>query len=155
MKIDFSTVLTSVISAIVTAVSVIGASTLGYFNRDRELDIRMVDVALTILSAKDEGTKSLHAKRYALQLLSNYGGVEISDGDQIAWAADGNVFVGNWPSIKGATFGKEFFSPGALTAGVLMKEPARMSPEFEESLQRLLNDELNKRFSGKGVINPE
>ena len=74
----------------------LAGSTFSYWNKNRELDIRMVDVALTILSAKDDSTKSTHARRYALDLLDKYGGVPISY--KAEWIQDKNgVPIGNWP----------------------------------------------------------
>jgi hypothetical protein len=59
----------------------------------------MVDVALTILSAKDESTKSDYARRYALDLLDRYGGVTI--GYKAEWIQDKNgVPVGDWVSAQ-------------------------------------------------------
>ena len=49
-------------------VTVIG-SYFVFANTNRELDIRMVNVALTILSAKDKGADTLQARFYALRAL--------------------------------------------------------------------------------------
>lgn len=77
----------------------LAGSTFTYWNKNRELDIRMVDVALTILSAKDESTKSTYARHYALDLLDKYGGVPI--GYKAEWILDKNgVPIGDWPSSR-------------------------------------------------------
>ncbi|MFN0191856.1 MAG: hypothetical protein ACKVP5_07740 [Aestuariivirga sp.] len=86
------------LSAVLAAGGGFLGATTSYWNKDRELDIRMVDVALTILSGKDEGTKTKQAKAYALDLLEKYGGVEIVDEAELAWANGGELPVGKWPA---------------------------------------------------------
>ncbi len=97
MKIDFTNVAVAFIAGALAAVGTVATGAFGYWNKNRELDIRMVDVALTILSAKDEATNSRYAKKYALDLLEHYGGQEI--GDKSAWASESKSLpVGQWPS---------------------------------------------------------
>lgn len=90
------TVIVGVISAFIGAASSIATSSLTYFNSSRELDIRMVNVALTILSAKEKGTDTEQARRYALRALEHYGGVDIPDSEFEQWAKTGTVPAGSW-----------------------------------------------------------
>ena len=92
------TVIVGVISAFIGAAASIATSSLTYFNSSRELDIRMVNVALTILSAKEKGTDTEQARRYALRALERYGGVDIPDSEFEQWAKTGTVPTGefNW-----------------------------------------------------------
>ena len=87
----------------------LAGNTFTYWNKNRELDIRMVDVALTILSAKDDGTKNEYARRYAVDLLDSYGGVKITYKDD--WVKDKNgVPIGNWAIVASKPEGvKEFW----------------------------------------------
>lgn len=87
---------------------------LGYWNKDRELDIRMVDVALTILSAKDDGTKTRQARLYALNLLDTYGRVDISEKDKAEWADSGQVPIGDWKAtaLSNRAFSSAYIVPG-------------------------------------------
>jgi hypothetical protein len=78
-------------------VATLGGAYLVFKNTDRELDIRMVNVALTILSAKDKGTDTIQARRYALRALRRYGGVEIPDAEFDEWAKSGTVPTGTFP----------------------------------------------------------
>jgi hypothetical protein len=70
----FNDAMKTVVAGVVGGAITLIGSTYSYWNKDRELDIRMVDVALTILSAKDTNTKSLHAKRYAFDPGKKVGG---------------------------------------------------------------------------------
>ena len=83
--------------AVVSGSAAFWASTTQYWNRNRELDIRMVDVALTILSGNNDATKSQYARTYALDLLDHYGGVRIPPEQRVAWAASGDLPNGKFP----------------------------------------------------------
>jgi len=95
VKTWLSNLLSGVLGAALGTLATLVASTFDYWNKSRELDIRMVDVAVTILSAKDEGTKSRNARVYALELLEKYGGVEIPNKKE--WAAEGELPIGDFP----------------------------------------------------------
>ena len=86
-----------VLVGVVSASAALWGSTTQYWNRNRELDIRMVDVALTILSGSNDATKSQYARTYALDLLDHYGGVRIPPEQQAAWAASGDLPNGKFP----------------------------------------------------------
>ena len=94
--------------AAITAIMAAAVSWWGAYytavNTSRELDIRMVDVALSILSAKDEATKSKYAKVYAFDILEKYSGVEIKDREK--WEIEGiPLDFGPWPGGGRATLG--------------------------------------------------
>ena len=111
----------AIVSAAIGVGGTIWAASLDFKVKDRELDIRMVDVALTILSAKDVGTKSPYAKRYALRLLSKYGGEPIPDDEQKNWSSDsGELPVGIWPAYK---------TPGTLDLQKVLQDSGYITPD--------------------------
>lgn len=87
-------ILSAAIGAALGATATIATGAFGYFNRDRELDIRLVDVGLAILkaeqidSAEDRQT-SEPARRFALRLLQKYSDVDIPIIEFDAWAGGG------------------------------------------------------------------
>lgn len=68
----------------------ITAST-GFASKNRELDIAMVNVSLSILRGDNDGTKSTRARSFALRTLAKYSGVDISAVDFESWLNDGTV----------------------------------------------------------------
>jgi hypothetical protein len=146
------TLATAVISGGIAALVTLWGSTLDYWNRDRELDIRMVDVALTILSGKNEGTTSAFARSYAIDLLSKYGGVEIDEATQLAWSDGGNLPVGNFPTplkLNFESFLKTFGAKGTemLQSGTMVIDNgdgtySRVSPDGTISTKKLLPSEI-------------
>jgi hypothetical protein len=80
-----------VVSAIIGGglVSVL-VPTLGYWSKDREMDITMVNISLQILSA--EATKTSEpGRKFALRSLERYSGVDIPDEDFEIWAREGTI----------------------------------------------------------------
>ena len=63
----------------ITVVGVLGSAATGYWNKDRELDIQMVNVSLSILRADTKGTEGEIPRRFALRTLEKYSGVDIPD----------------------------------------------------------------------------
>lgn len=90
----------ALISAAFTAVAtlVVGVSTgaFSYFNKDRELDLKMVDISLTILSGDHDTKNSLEARKFALRALSKYADVEIPDTELETWANQGILPQGSF-----------------------------------------------------------
>lgn len=87
---------TAIIGAIagvaITCVGTFAASSFGYFNKDRELDIQMVNVGLAILKGEATGDKdSLPARNFALRLLRKYADVEIPETEFEKWAERGTT----------------------------------------------------------------
>ena len=82
----------AVVGALVTAGATAYAASLGYFNKDRELDIQMVNVGLSILRGEATGDKdSLQSRRFALRLLRKYADVDIPDEELQEWADKGTT----------------------------------------------------------------
>lgn len=83
----FAGLLGGIIGSIVTA----GVAALGYFSKDRELDIRMVEISLSILKGEATGDNTLDARRFALQALHQYSGVPIASDVLERWATNGKL----------------------------------------------------------------
>lgn len=62
------------------------ASTLGYLNKDRELDLEMVRLSVTILSTPTSAADNDLQRRFAVYALRQFSGVNMSDADLDAWA---------------------------------------------------------------------
>jgi hypothetical protein len=78
----------SVIGALLGATATISTSGFGYLNKDRELDIKMVEIGLSILNG--EKTKnSQPARDFAVSLLGKYADVEIKYRED--WVQGGDV----------------------------------------------------------------
>jgi hypothetical protein len=70
------------------------AATAGFLNKDRELDIEMTRVALTILSeanTADADDKLEPQRKFAVRALEKFSGIEIDEYDFDTWARDGIV----------------------------------------------------------------
>lgn len=86
------TVWAGLVGAAVGVVGTIVVGSFGYFNKDRELDIQMVNVGLSILRGEATGDKdTTQAKRFALRVLKKYADVEIPDDEFEAWVKDGET----------------------------------------------------------------
>ena len=83
------TVIGGVVGAALGATATIATGALGYIQKDRELDIRLVDVGLAILSGENKGATTEPARRFALRLLSKYANVEIPRTEFDEWAKNG------------------------------------------------------------------
>ncbi len=65
---------------------------LPYLNKDRELNLRFAELAISILS-KEIDENSYQSRLFAIQLLSQSTGVEIEVGDMQAWAETGTLAI--------------------------------------------------------------
>ncbi len=93
------------------------ATTAGYFNRDRELDLEMVKISLSILSGENKDS-SAPGRRFALRSLEKYSGVEIPPDDFNSWVQNGTV-----PEIPWLTTTRETAAALALM-GAVNSEPS-------------------------------
>ena len=140
----FNEIIKTASTAIAGGLVVLVGSTFGYWNKDRELDIRMVDVALTILSAKDDATKSSYAKAYALDLLEKYGDTKIVDKQK--WLVEKLPLpVGEWPS---ATSGVLWDFNKSLPPYIVEDKNSKITPpktsfDEDEFIKKVL-EQLNK-----------
>lgn len=104
-----NTLISASVAAGITLLGTLTAAGLGYFNKDRELDIQMVHVGLSILRGEattDDEKTSEQARRFALNLLNEYSGVNIENEDFEAWLKSGTT-----PFAEVAAF-----SRGAISA---------------------------------------
>lgn len=99
------------LTALITVVGVIWGAQLGFWNKDRELDLKMVDISLQMLNAEDTKSQPLEAKRFALRALRKYSDVELSDDQIEAWVQAGPTLLSPIPSsgTKADTFSSRGF----------------------------------------------
>jgi hypothetical protein len=122
--------LAPVVIAAIGIVGTIWGASLGYENKEREFDIRMVEIALSIL--RGEATEaSRPAREYAIQVLRTHPGeIELAEQLWRDWAVGGDV---PFTSVQGpSTWGDSSincFFPRAdyaeHCAGLLGTAPAR------------------------------
>ena len=84
----FVSIISSLIGAIFGAVATISTSGFGYLNKNRELDIKMVEVGLSILNGK-KTESSIPARDFAISLLEKYSGVKSSYRE--VWVKSGDL----------------------------------------------------------------
>lgn len=89
-------VVIGIVGAVVGAAATITTGAFGYLNKDRELDIQMVNVALTILSGEHDRKDSVAARKFALRALSKYADVDIPHEEFNKWAATGILPQGDF-----------------------------------------------------------
>lgn len=138
------------IGAVVGAAATILTGAFGYFNKDRELDIRMVDVGLAILRgerADDEQT--LPARQFALRLLRKYADVEIPDNEFDAWAQSGVTpfYKNDWGTNYTYDSSSSYTDYGG---GWDRWDQGEIQPKWE----LFLPDVLTKHLSDKGTVEP-
>ena len=82
------------------AVTVLSAA-FGYWNKNRELDIELVRVSLSILAGENKDT-SLPGRKFALRALRKYSLVEIPEDEFGDWAKRGTmpVSVSNYATAR-------------------------------------------------------
>jgi len=114
--------LSGVAGAALTAIATMTTGAFGYLNKDRELDIQMVNVALTILSGDHDTKNSVEARKFALRSLSKYSNVEIPKDEFESWAKTGVLPQGNFA----ITSSVEPVVRGEVNNSVLMKEEPRL-----------------------------
>lgn len=88
-KIALYFVMPLVASAIGGLVALLGPA-LGYFSKDRELDIEMVRISLSILAGENADT-SLPGRKFALRTLSQYSKIDIPSEEFEDWAQRGTI----------------------------------------------------------------
>ncbi|MGX5827069.1 hypothetical protein [Mesorhizobium sp. 43Arga] len=76
----WSAVVSGVVGIIVGIGGTVTTGAFGYLNKNRELDIEMVRVSLSILAGENKDT-SLPGRQFALRALERYSGVQIPDAD--------------------------------------------------------------------------
>ena len=87
-----ASLLSGIVGAILGATATITTAGFGYLNKDREMDIQMVEIGLSILNgavADDSKEDSKPARAFAVSLLERYADVEISYREE--WIESGNV----------------------------------------------------------------
>jgi hypothetical protein len=87
--------------AIFGAVATITVGVLGFLNKDRELDIKMVEVSLSILAGENDATKAEPAKRFALRALERFSGVDIPDSEFEVWVKGERIVLSPLVSLWG------------------------------------------------------
>lgn len=90
MSIWTNPVFAGLLGGIVGSAVTIGTAALGYLNKDRELDIEMVRVSLSILAGENKDS-SRPGRRFALRALEQYADVDIPDGEFEEWVERGTV----------------------------------------------------------------
>lgn len=91
MRNDLRTFFVSIGGAIIGATATIAVGAFSYANKDKELDIQLVNIGLSILSGENKGTDAEPGRRFALRLLEKYANVEIPDDEFEIWAARGTL----------------------------------------------------------------
>lgn len=131
MNDNWQTFVVGIAGAAIGAMATIGASSLGYLNKDRELDIRMVSIALTILSGKIEGEKSEPARKFALRALEKFSGVDIPEPEFDVWVKEGIVPKGDddaweWMRAMGYEVKTRILDDGVVYKHIEKSEPSRV-----------------------------
>ncbi|MBN7755554.1 hypothetical protein JYP46_01850 [Nitratireductor aquimarinus] len=120
-----STILASIAGAAVGAIATISTGAFGYMNKDRELDIEMVQVSLSILQGENTET-SIPGRKFALRSLAKFTGIEIPDSEFEEWARTGTlprIVTSDTTCDALAVKYADFVSEGtALTKGSDIKE---------------------------------
>jgi hypothetical protein len=87
-----TTLITTLIGGVIGGAVTLGGSHLAYSNKDKELDIQLVNVGLSILRGEATGDKETEpARRFALRLLREYTEVEIPEEEYEKWATKGTT----------------------------------------------------------------
>ncbi|WP_349368098.1 hypothetical protein [Salinarimonas sp.] len=95
-----SSAITAFAAAAFGSLATIFVGGLDYFNRNKELDIELVNIGLSILRGDATGDEnSIYARRFALRILNQYTGAPIPDEEFEAWARQGST-----PFLKTAEF---------------------------------------------------
>ncbi|BCG69485.1 hypothetical protein MesoLj113a_06430 [Mesorhizobium sp. 113-1-2] len=76
--------------AVAGALASVFVAITNYANRDRELDIKMVEISLSILKG-DQDDRSVNARTFAIKALSKYSGVPIDQKTIEDWALNGTL----------------------------------------------------------------
>lgn len=76
--------------SLIGVAAAIAATWAGFLNKDRELDIEMVRLSLSILAGENKDT-SASGRRFALRALEKYSGIDIPPDDFELWVASGTL----------------------------------------------------------------
>jgi hypothetical protein len=74
-----ATELTSVVVAILAFLGAIVSAFYTYSNRNRELDIKFVEIGLSVLRADPKETQTNGARGWAIKIIENYSGEKFSE----------------------------------------------------------------------------
>lgn len=99
MSIFSNQVAVGLISGVVASAVTLSTAAFGYWNKDRELDIEMVRVSLSILAGENKET-SLQGRRFALRALKQYSRIDIPDDEFETWAKNGTVPPIRWTTTE-------------------------------------------------------
>jgi hypothetical protein len=86
-----TSLISGVAGAAIGAFATVATGAFGYLNKDRELDIRMVDIALSILSGDNKGVDAEPGRRFALRLLQTYSQTNIPPEEFDVWVSRGTL----------------------------------------------------------------
>lgn len=108
-----------VVGGVIGAVAAYSVAFLEYRNRDREIDLELAKLSLTILSGeydKDNPNESLPARKFALRALQKGTGVTIGESDLTSWAKTGAT-----PSASDNIWGLNHVDLDGVVADTLQK----------------------------------
>ena len=74
----FAVAVIALVSACVGAGATLGIGAFGYFNKNRDLDIKMIEIALGILREDPEKSKITATREWAVDLLDQYSGTPLN-----------------------------------------------------------------------------
>lgn len=83
-------------------VTLVGAY-LTFYNNSRDLDIKLVEIGLSMLSGEkgveeSGGADFLYSRKFALRLLEKYSGIDIPPEEFDSWADSGRIDFGSIPA---------------------------------------------------------
>jgi hypothetical protein len=73
-----------VLTAALTVLGVFVSSSFGWLSKDRELDIRLVEIGISILRAKPDETGVTPARQWAIDVIEKHSGTKFSKADRQA-----------------------------------------------------------------------
>ncbi len=151
-------VVAAIVGALFGAVATILVGAFAYWNENRAQDIEMVQIGLSILNGTQvEGKEREFARKFAINLLREYGGVDIPANEATEWAkAEGGV-----PYADTRTSGKTPWQihhkrlMDARCSNFLSKYRAEAyGPGFTyESFRRLIDDSVPETESCRKLMN--
>ena len=160
-------IIAGVASALISGLAAFGGAYLGFTNKDKELDIQLINVGLSILRGEATGDKETEpARRFALRILREYAEVEIPDQEFETWAKKGTTpfkSTNQFPFISASYQNAWTYSDPGLSVPLrlrlasavdeMVKENCIKQEDKQEVLQELI--ELTASSSGEPfVYNP-
>jgi hypothetical protein len=131
-------VLKVVAGALIGGIATIVVGYFTFFNAGRELDQKMVDISLAILSGQKggvttqgtgDGDQYYYGRLFALRTLSKYSQVEIPAAEMAAWAKSGAISFGSYPTGQ-SPFGTTSPSQVDLTTVKFVRLPGADSVDI-------------------------